>query len=77
MSIWSTSEASTLLSVPYRICSRPLDEKKRASGAGNVNVVFVQTQPVAKLLFPSEIHELVAGSSTWNVQSCVVRDGPR
>ena len=54
------SEASALLVVPYRICSVPDDEKKRASGDGSVKVVFVQTQPVANALSPSSVQVPVA-----------------
>ena len=71
------SDASTLLVVPYLICSPPLDEKKRASGAGSVNVCFVQTQSPAKALSPSDTQVPVPLSRTSKVQSCVAFVGPR
>jgi len=46
------------------------------SGAGMVNVFFVQIQPAAKALSPSDVQAPVELSRTSKVQSCVVLLGP-
>ena len=47
------------------------------SGAGIVNVFFVQIQPAANALSPSDVQAPVVLSSTSKVQSCDVLLGPR